>query len=888
MNEFEYTTLQETSEPSTQNPVCISVLLSRRTSTLSSNSSSGSIKIAVTARIPRKRLYHQDPIEFTLKYFSFLDDRRRFTNLDALLTRLSPAGVVHLSCTESAECSAKSTENKTQQKRGREIARLLAKVENVINSRRDILPANSNDDSILTNLISTLPKEISKIDALSRSMDSTLVALLGGETSPRFLSYKNDTKLMDDVLSKQSLGLLLHMENIASHSDGDGNGKYEISSGDLTSSLTMDRTAMECINLLPSNHMGISSVVGGCQSNNSIFGVLNHCKTRMGLRTLEMWLRQPCVDLKTILYRQDAVHKMVEVDSVGRDRLRDEGLGGLRGMDVDGLGAKLEAYRDGGSCGGTGKALEALYKLHLFGDRQLPALFQALRDLVLGEGSVEGQADQNSDGALYTAMDGLKKVMMGLSQAVKLVEHVLDFDRAPREFLVKPSFNEVLLDVRNELDSIDVELGHLHSEMNEMWSEASGNALGQVRLEGNDSGGSGKETSCTWQFRLLDTNASKILQDELGSEVTVHRLLKNGVYFSTKALRQLGTKKQDLLVEYDKHQREIVVHSMEMAVTYIPLLEKASLIIAELDVLASLAHVAAFSPHGYCKPVMTDSEDDGVGIELQGARHPCVELQENVEFIPNDFNLVYGSSTFWLVTGPNMGGKSTYIRSLGAIIAMAQIGSYVPCTNAKINIVHHILARVGAGDVQDRGISTFMAEMLEANSILRTATKRSLIIVDELGRGTSTFDGFGLATAISEYIVQRIGCMTVFATHFHELTALADREKSVKNCHVTARPANDGSNSLSFLYEVCAGPCLESFGIQVAEMANCPTSVIMNAKRKAKQMENFDYRKKKMATIQSHEQKVEDMKLAENFMSLPLNSYQTTEEKWNAINKLLH
>jgi len=327
-----------------------------------------------------------------------------------------------------------------------------------------------------------------------------------------------------------------------------------------------------------------------------------------------------------------------------------------------------------------------------------------------------------------------------------------------------------------------------------------------------------------------------------------------------------------------------VTHSMEMAVTYVPLLEKASLIIAELDVLASLAHVAAFSPHGYCKPVMTDSEEDGVGIELEGARHPCVELQENVEFIPNDFNMVYGSSTFWLVTGPNMGGKSTYIRSLGAIIAMAQIGSYVPCTSAKINIVHHILARVGAGDVQDRGISTFMAEMLEANSILRTATKRSLIIVDELGRGTSTFDGFGLATAISEYIVQRIGCMTVFATHFHELTALAEREKSVKNCHVTARPANDGSNSLSFLYEVCPGPCLESFGIQVAEMANCPMSVITSAKRKAKEMENFDYRKKKMATIQSPD---EDTKLADSFMSIPLKSYHTAEDRWNAINRLL-
>lgn len=224
-----------------------------------------------------------------------------------------------------------------------------------------------------------------------------------------------------------------------------------------------------------------------------------------------------------------------------------------------------------------------------------------------------------------------------------------------------------------------------------------------------------------------------------------------------------------------------------------------------------------------------------------------MELQEDIEYIPNDVSLKFGeSSNFLLVTGPNMGGKSTYIRSLGAIVCLAQIGSYVPADQATINLCHSLLARVGAGDLQERGISTFMAEMLEASSILKTATKRSLIIIDELGRGTSTFDGYGLARAISEYLQQKIGCLTVFATHFHELTQL----KGVQNCHVTAQK---GTQGLTFLYEVRPGPCLESFGIQVAEMAKVPSAVIEDAKRKAAELEDFGIRSKRAKASAAHQ-----------------------------------
>ena len=256
--------------------------------------------------------------------------------------------------------------------------------------------------------------------------------------------------------------------------------------------------------------------------------------------------------------------------------------------------------------------------------------------------------------------------------------------------------------------------------------------------------------------------------------------------------------------------------------------------VAWIDLFSGFAKLAV--EKNYCRPEITDEE----GIEIVDGRHPVVEAcLKDARYVPASVSIGSGNRRFCLVTGPNMGGKSTLMRMTALIVLLAQTGSFVPAESAKIGIVDAIFTRVGASDNLSRGESTFLVEMKEAASILNAATEKSLIILDEIGRGTGTYDGISLARAIAEYIITKINATTLFATHYHILTELAEDFSQVANFHMTVR---EYAGKMRFLYQMEEGGSSRSFGVEVAKLTDMPKEVIRNAEKILKKMEGFDRR----------------------------------------------
>ncbi|KAK5061008.1 MutS-like protein [Exophiala bonariae] len=637
-------------------------------------------------------------------------------------------------------------------------------------------------------------------DYMVTDIEQDLARLLKGENAMGLLPQTDLKLAMGSAAALiKYLGVLTDPSNF---------GQYRLYQHDLSQYMKLDAAALRALNLMPGPRDG--------SKNMSLFGLLNHCKTPIGGRLLAQWLKQPLMSLLAIEKR----HQLVEAffnDTELRQTMQEEHLRSI--PDLYRLAKKFQRKQAN---------LEDVVRTYQVVIR-LPGFIEALETVVDEQYQVPLEEE-------YTSK--LKDLSNFLGKLAEMVETTVDLDALDRhEFIIKPEFDDDLRIIRAKLDKVrnamDAEHRRAGKDLNQDLDK-------KLFLENHRVHG--------YCFRLTRTEAGCIRNKSNYQEISTQ---KNGVYFTTKALQEFRREHDQLSDTYNRKQTGLVTEVVSVAASYTPVIEQLAAIIAHLDVVVSLAHVSVHAPTAYVRPKM---HQRGTGDTiLREARHPCMEAQDDISFITNDVELKRNESSFLIITGPNMGGKSTYIRTIGCVALMAQIGCFVPCSEAELTIFDCVLARVGASDSQLKGVSTFMAEMLETANILKSATRDSLIIIDELGRGTSTYDGFGLAWAISEEIVAKIGAFGCFATHFHELTALADKfPKAVKNLHVVAfvgdqqdvamteGPENSTKRrEVTLLYRVEPGISDQSFGIHVAELVRFPDKVVNMARRKAEELEDF-------------------------------------------------
>ncbi len=521
------------------------------------------------------------------------------------------------------------------------------------------------------------------------------------------------------------------------------------------------------------------------EKKGSLLGVLDRTQSSVGARLIKRWLEKPLINCNQIKMRQDAVRDFID-DPIMRESVRE----------------KISQTQD----------LERLLTKILYSNPNA-------KDLKAVENTLSCILElfvllRTTNSQLLSAMkdNSINKYAQSISDIIKLI-NVSIVDEPPFSVrdggMIKKGYNA---DV-DELNSIIKDSGAYIATIENREKESTG--IKTLKVSYNKVFGYYIEVSKSFVDMVPDRYVRK-------------QTLVNGERYITNELKDiesriLGAKDKIAALEFSIFSRIV-----EEIAKFDDLIRDCSEMIATLDVLASFADVAL--ENNYVCPEVDNSDV----LELVNSRHPVVEKYLDTFFVPNDVYFNSTTNTTAIITGPNMAGKSTYMRQVALAVIMAQAGSYVPAKSARIGIVDKIFTRVGASDDLASGQSTFMLEMTEVAYILNNATSRSLILYDEIGRGTSTFDGMSIAKAVLEYTVQKIGAKTMFATHYHELSEMENVLKGVNNYNIAAKKKND---TIVFLRKIVQGAVDDSYGIEVAQLAGVNPEVIKKAKANLKLLE---------------------------------------------------
>ncbi len=522
------------------------------------------------------------------------------------------------------------------------------------------------------------------------------------------------------------------------------------------------------------------------EKRGSLLWVLDRTKTAMGKRLIKTWLEQPLLSPAKITLRLNAVEELTK-----NPQLLDEVTGQLTGIyDLERIMTRIVyGSANGRELRSLGGALE-----------KIPGLKTLL------------------SGCEATLLKSLEEQLDGLEDIASLIDRAI-VEEPPftiREGgIIREGYSPQLDEIRGDLDG--------------------GKGL-IASIEAREKERTGIPKLKTGYNRVFGyyIEVSNSYKDQVPEDYIRKQTLTGGERYITPELKELENR---ILSAHDRSiamESKLFEEARAQVAAQLSRVQATAEAVAALDVLASFAVVAI--KNDYSRPVINVSGK----LYLKDSRHPVVEaLLQDTPFVPNDVDMDMNDNRVAIITGPNMAGKSTFMRQIAIIVIMAQIGCFVPATVAEIGIVDQIFTRVGASDDLSAGQSTFMIEMAEVADILKHATSKSLVIFDEIGRGTSTFDGMSIARAVLEYVHDKklVGAKTLFATHYHELTALEDSLPGVKNFNIAVKKRGD---DITFLRRIVRGAADDSFGIEVAKLAGVPEKVIRRAKQVLEELENSD------------------------------------------------